>query len=631
MTYPVAPRRIPAGKPLALVSALLSIFPLVTIICPSVAQAQAAAAQTVLVTATRVPTPASEIIADHEVITAEEIALAGDSSLAQLLQKKRGIEIASNGGPGANASVFIRGANTQQNVVLVDGVRVGASTTGGATWSTIPLSQIDHIEIVYGPLSSLYGADAIGGVVQVFTKKGGAYLSPTASIGFGSKATRSQEAGISGSSAGEHAVHFAISAAHTASDGFSAAKPGAGPYTYNADKDGYDRDSASGQVSVLLAPGHELGASLLQSRLASQFDAGPGFDDRSVEKLENTSLYSKNQFVKGWNSTLQLSRSADKNATQASYGPSQFDTTQTTVNWQNDISLGPDLLQVVLEHRKEAVDASEPALVRERTTKSYALAYQLKRGAQLATASIRNDDSSQYGNQTTGSVAYGYRLTGALRFSASAGTSFRAPAFNELYYPQYGVASNKPERGRNAEIGVVYDDGRSQLSASYYHNRISDLLVFVPVCPVDISTHDFGCAYNVNQALLTGLSLGAATSYQHFSVRGALDLQDPRDETTDKRLARRAKRHGTLALEYTAGAFKGGVESVFSSQRFDDAANGDALAGYGLLNFTASYAVTRDWSVFGRWNNATNKDYELARNYATIGSNLFVGVRYGSK
>jgi vitamin B12 transporter len=623
MTHPALFRRQPA-----LAAAVSLIF------CAA-ASAQststASATQTVLVTATRTVQAASDIISDHDTISAEEIALSGHSSLAELLQKRRGIEITTNGGPGSNASVFIRGADTKQNVVLVDGVRVGASTTGGATWSTIPLSQIDHIEIVYGPLSSLYGADAIGGVIQVFTKQGGAYLSPTVSKGFGAKGARVTDAGIAGSSAGAHALRFALRVGQEKADGISASKPGAGAFTYNADRDGYNRDSASGQVSLKLAAGHEVGASFLQSRLSSQFDAGPDFDDSSVEKLENFALHSKNQFIKNWHSQVQLSRSLDKSTAEASYGNSRFDTTRTSFSWQNDIGIGTDLLQLVYEHHKEEVGSSEAALNRARSTNSYAAAYQLKRGAYLGTASLRNDNNSQYGSETTGSLAFAYRFNSNWRASVSGGTSFRAPAFNELYFPDFGIASNRSERGRNSEAGVVFDDGQSTFSASYYRNRITDLLVYAPVCPVEQDTHAFGCAYNINSAQLSGLSLGGSATLRHFTVRAALDLQDPQDATTGKRLARRATKHGSIALEYAAGRYKGGVESVFSDQRFDDAANLDALAGYGLLNFYGSMALNRNWSLFGRWNNALNKDYELARNYATPGGNLFVGLRYGVK
>lgn len=616
-------RKAAALQPLVLASSLAFAFPLAAL-------AETAPSQ-VVVTATRMAQPASDVLADNDIIGAEEIAAAGQVSVAELLQKRRGVEISGNGGSGSYASVFLRGASNYQSIVLVDGVRIGASTTGGATWSTIPLSQIDHIEIIYGPLSSLYGADAMGGVIQIFTKRGSGYLAPTLSLGAGSYGRRQVNAGISGSSSGDNAVRYALNIGSDRSDEFSASTPVSGPYTYNSDKDGYTRRSASGSVSMNLAKGHDIGATFMHSKLEGQFDAGPGFNDRTEEKLGTVSAYSHNQLVPGWQSKLQLSHSVDKNTSFASYGNGFANTTQDDLTWQNDVAIGTDLLQVVLEHRNEEVEADSKALVRERTTNSLALAYQMKSGDHLGTASARHDRNSQFGNHTTGSLAYGYRISRALRASFSAGTSFRAPSINELYYPGYGVASNRPEEGRNVEAGLVYADGNNQLSASLFQNRLTDLIVYAPSCPVEQATHPYGCGYNINKATLAGLSIGGSTGIDAFTLRGSLDFQDPKDDTTGKRLARRAKQHGSLNLEYASGAFKGGVESVFSGPRFNDGGEFTRLGGYGVVNLQASYAVDKDWSLFARWNNIGGKKYELAQGYATAGSNAFVGVRYGFK
>lgn len=618
------------GKPFALAFAIVPLFSV-----PAFSQAaQDALPPSVVVTATRTPQRAIDVLSDNVVITAKDIAQSGQTSLVQLLQQQRGVEVTMNGGPGNSSSVFLRGTNNNQSIVLIDGVRVGSSTLGGATWADIPLPEIDRIEIVYGPLSSLYGADAIGGVIQIFTRKGQGAPRLTASAGAGSYATRIADASVAGSTGGDHDLSYAISAAHEASDGFSATKPG--NLSYNPDKDGYTRDSASGQFGYTLAKDQKIGFNFLSSRLDAQFDSGPStYDARSVQKLENYALYSTNRLASNWTSKLQLSRSTDKARTlssAAASGNSQVDTTQTDVTWQNDVALGADLLQLLAERRKEEVDSSStPVVAGERTTNSFAASYQLKRGAHLAIASLRNDNSSQYGSHTTGAVGYGYRITDALRANASFGTSFRAPTFNELYFPSFGVPSNKPEKGRNTEAGLYYDDGVTQATAVVYRNRLTDLLVTAAACPVDPASHPFGCAYNVDRALLTGITLGASTRAGDFTIRGTLDLQDPRDETTDKLLTRRARQHATVALDYHAGPLQAGAELALSGKRYDDVANRNVLGGYGLLNLYASYAITRDWSAFARWNNVTDKNYELARNYATAGSNGFIGIRYAMK
>ncbi|MGS0744104.1 TonB-dependent receptor domain-containing protein [Glaciimonas sp. GG7] len=587
-----------------------------------------AALEPVLVTATRTAQKASDVLSDNVVISAEDIAQSGQSSLVDLLQRQRGIEVTSTGGPGSISSVFMRGAANSQSVVLIDGVRVGSSISGGATWSSIPLPQIDRIEIVYGPLSTFYGADAMGGVIQIFTKKGSGAPRLTASGGYGSYGTRSMDASVSGATEGDHRFSYAITAAHESATGFSATKP-ASDY-YKPDNTGYKKDSTSGQFGLEISKGNEIGMTFLQSRLNAQYDNGPGYDNRTVQDLQNLALYSKNQFLPWWSSNIQLSQTTDK---QVNFDPdygSIASSRQNNLSWQNDLSIGTDVLQLLAERREEDVTTTD-FTANNRTTNSVAASYLLKRGAHLATVSIRNDNSSQFGTHATGSVGYGYRLTKDWRVNASYGTSFRAPTFIELYYPEYGFASNKPEKGKNAEIGTLYDDGTSTLSATYYRNKITDLIVSTSTCPVEQDTHPYGCAYNVDKATLEGISLGASTKLGNWALRGSLDIQNPRDDTTGLVLARRAKKHGTVALEYGLGAIKTGVELVVSGRRYDDPANTVVLGGYSLLNLYASYDLRANWSLFGRWNNVLNKDYELAKNYATAGSNLFVGVRYGFK
>ena len=588
----------------------------------------------VVVTANRYPQHLSEVLSDTQTISSEDIARSGASSVVDLLQKQRGIEVARNGGPGTAASVFIRGANSNQNIVLVDGVRIGSSTLGTANWSALPLSSIDHIEIVYGPLSTMYGADAMGGVIQIFTKKGDGPARFSAAAGYGSNNTRQVEAQVSGATGGYNSFSYSLAAGKEKSDGYSASKLGASSFTYNPDKDGYDKENVSGQIGFQMAKGHQVGLAFLNSELDAQYDSGPGYDSRSKQKLENISVFTKNEFLPNWTSELRYAEARDKSGDDSaaeSWGKSQIDTKQTDLTWQNDIRFGRDNLQLLASYRDEDVTSTlNKEVTGGRNTKSFAASYNLVRGAHLVSISGRRDDSSAFGTHNTGSVAYGYRITNALRANASYGTSFRAPTFNELYYPGYGLATNKPEQGRNAEVGLRYDDGVSKLSASYYHNKVSDLLVNTSPCPDPLFT-GYGCAYNVNKALLEGLTIAGARKFGAFNVSGNIDLQDPRDETKDKQLVRRAKQHANFAVDYTAGALTSGAEWQLSGKRFDDAANKNVLGGYGLVNLYATYQFTRDWSVLARWNNIANKDYELARFYATPGSKVFVGVRYGMK
>jgi vitamin B12 transporter len=267
---------------------------------------------TVLVTATRTPQRADKMIPDTTVIASDEISRAGPGSVARLLRRQRGIEIVRNGGPGSSTSVFLRGANSNQGVVLVDGMRIGSSTTGAASWNAIPLPSIDHIEIVYGPLSSLYGADAIGGVVQIFTKK---------SEGTPAFSASQVDAAVHGSTAGEHSVSYALSGAREDANGFSFTRPGSP--SYNKDDDGYTRDSMNGRLAIQLAPDIEAGALFLKSRLRAQYDigaelqtSGSRFDDAAnVDRLGGyglLNLYTTWRFAPDWSLPLRLDNAADK-------------------------------------------------------------------------------------------------------------------------------------------------------------------------------------------------------------------------------------------------------------------------------------------------------------------------------
>ncbi|MBC3861880.1 TonB-dependent receptor [Undibacterium jejuense] len=611
-------------KPLAISLAVAAAFS-----ANASAQSVPNNAQNVVVTAGRQVQAAKDVLADNVVITSEQIANAGSESLVDLLQQQRGIEITRNGGAGTTSSVLMRGGSNAQNVVLIDGVRYSSSTLGGASWETIPLGQIDHIEIVYGPLSSLYGADAMGGVIQIFTKKGNGPAALTASVGAGSYGLRKMQAGVSGSSGNE--FNYALNVGHENNIGFSATNPNAGKYSYNADKDGYKLDSASGNFNWQLAPGYETGVKFMQSRLNAQFDAGSSYDDHSVEQLQTIAVYGKAKVNDIWTANLQVAQSNTLGYTDASYGQSQIDTHQNLFSLQNDIRLGKDVLQVIAESRQEKVRGTTAELNQKRTTNSVAASYVWKLDAHLASVSIRNDNSSVYGSNTTGSLAYGYRLTPDWRVNASYGTSFRAPTFNELYYPGYGIASNQPEKAKNAEIGVYYEQGSSQLSAVYYQNKATNLLVSTNVCPVQQSTHRYGCAYNVDKATMSGLTLGANTRFGDLALRGALDIQNPVDDTTGKRLARRAKQHASFSAEYTLAQAKLGVETIFSGDRFDNVTNTRTLSGYSLMNLYGTYALNKDLSAVARWNNALNKDYALAYGYNTPGSNVYVGLNYGFK
>ena len=229
----------------------------------------------IIVTATRTPMKANDVLADNVYIGPEEIEQAGQTSLVELLQRQKGVTISSYGTGGSNASVFLRGTTNNQTLVLIDGVRIDDTINGGTNWSVIPLAIIDHIEIIFGPQSSLYGSDAIGGVIQIFTKKGDGPPKVGASFGYGSYGTSISEASINGSTQGDQKIRYSLAASQTLSMGFNTIAPNNKDGLIASARTGYVQDSITGRLSQEWNKGQELGLQFLNSRLNNQF---PGLD-----------------------------------------------------------------------------------------------------------------------------------------------------------------------------------------------------------------------------------------------------------------------------------------------------------------------------------------------------------------
>jgi len=572
----------------------------------------------IVVTAARSPQPLSELIADVTVIGPEEIARAGAQSLTELLARQPGVEIVMNGGRGSVSGIFLRGANSNHTLVLVDGLRMSSSTVGTTTLEAIPLDQIERIEILRGPASSLYGADALGGVIQVFTRGGGEQLAANASVGYGGYRTRNISGGVSG---GYGPWWFALQAGHRQSDGFNAIGNPAN-FSYNPDRDGYDDNSASGSVAFRFAPDHELSAQFLRSRLNAQFDAGPGFDDRTITTVESYAVLSRDRLAAFWMSKLQAAESSDNSDSQTGFGASRFKTRQRQYAWQNDFTLPRGRLSLAAERREERVDSTVAFPVTGRSTNAFVGVYQLHEGPHALQANLRRDESSQFGGRSSGALAYGYAIATGLRASASYGTAFKAPTFNDLYFPGFSNPNLRPESARNAELALRYARGETVAAVVAYRNRVRDLIVF----QCDAS---FNCApQNVANATLQGVTLELQQRFAQTELKASADLQRPTDDATGKLLPRRSRRHAALAIMQMFGPWRVGAEVLTASARFDDAANTRRMGGYAIANLLAEYALVPSWTLFARIDNAFDKRYELAADYNSARASVFAGVRY---
>ena len=574
------------------------------------------------VTATRSSQPIADVLADITVIGAEEIARAGAQSVAELLQRQPGVEIVQNGGAGAVSGVFLRGANRGQTLVLIDGVRIASSSAGATSLEAIALDQIDRIEILRGPASSLYGADAIGGVVQLFTRRGTAAFSGNTSAGFGTYGTWDAKGGASGT-AGPWRI--AVQAAAKASRGYNAIASPAN-FQFNPDSDGYSSRSVSANAGLTLAPEQELTGQFFRSRLDNQFDGGPDFDDRTITVSETWQVASRNRLAPFWVSRLSAGAGIDDSRTLTGDGDFPFNTTQRQYAWENEFSLPAGALTAGVERREEQVANDVGFPVTERNTNSLFGIYRLRVGEHALQANLRRDDSSQYGGKNTGAFTYGYRLAPSLRVTAGYATGFKAPSFNDLYYPGFANPGLAPETSRNFEAGAYWNGDVAGASlearAIAYRNRVSQLIVFQ--CDVD-----FNCApHNVDRATLQGVTLGLeARADSGAIVAMSLDLQSPEDDVTGRLLPRRARRHGALTAGYPLGPVRAGVELIASSLRYDDPANLVKMGGYAIVNLTAEWPLSPGFTLFARADNVFDKSYELAAGYATGGATVYAGVR----
>jgi vitamin B12 transporter len=574
----------------------------------------------VVVTASRSPELLTDLIADVTYIGSEEIARSGVQSLAELLQRQPGVEIVTSGGPASTTGVFLRGANSNQTLVLIDGLRVGSASSGTPPLEAIPLDQIDHIEILRGPAASLYGADAIGGVIQVFTRGARAGFNANASAGYGTYATSSLAGGVSGAT---NPWRFALQAGHRESAGFQAIGNPANPDFNPGRRDGYTDQNGSGRIAYSFAPEQQVSAQFFRSRLNAQFDSGPDFDARTFTTVESYAVASQNRLASFWTSRLEAGESrADSDSRATFCPPCRFDTRQRQYSWQNDLGLPLGSLVLAAERREEHLDSDTAFAVTSRNTNAAVAVYQLRAGPNALQANLRRDQSSQFGGRTSGAIAYAYTMAAGLRASASYGTAFKAPTFNDLYYPGFSNSDLKPETARNFETALRFARGEVSAGIVAYRNRVRDLIVF----QCDAS---FNCApQNVAAATLEGVTIELQWLSGGTSVKASVDFARPRDDATGNLLPRRAQRYAAVELTHAFGALQLGIQASAASARFDDAANTRRMGGYAIVNVTAEYLLAPRWALFALLGNAFDQRYQLAADYNTPGANVFAGVRY---
>lgn len=576
----------------------------------------------VVVTANRLAQSADNSLSPVTVITRQDIEQSQAQSLEDLLRGQVGIDISNNGGQGKTSSVFLRGTNSDHVLVLVDGIKIGSATTGTSAFQDIPLALIDHIEIVRGPLSSLYGSEAIGGVIQIFTRKGNAHARQSFAIGGGSYYTRQGSATISGGYGQGGWYSLGISGFGT--QGFNACQGSltAGCYTIEPDKDGYRNLSGQVRLGWRFAGGNEAQVNALRTTGDNRYDGSTSNESKTAQDIVGASL--NLNILPFWLAKFQLGQSQDDsdNYLNGVY-KSRFDTRRNSASWQNNFSLNAkQTLTAGIDWQRDQIDSTTNYSVTSRDDTGMFAEYLARLGAQSLQLSLREDHNQQFGSTTTGNAAWGYRFSRHLHMSIAYGTAFKAPSFNELYYPGFGNTHLQPERSRSLDIGLSSHTRTLQWSIHVYETRVKDMI-------------GYDASYtpaNINSARIRGIETVLGKQFRHWMIHANLSLLRPINKAAGanygKLLSRRAEQLFSLSVDYKLARWSIGGRLRGEGRRYDDLANTQVLGGYATLDLLSEYRFAKNWRLQGRVANVFNKVYQTAYLYNQPGRGVYLTLRY---
>ncbi|MDO4238314.1 TonB-dependent receptor [Pseudomonas sp.] len=568
----------------------------------------------VVISANRQVQARNDSSAANTVFTRADIDRLQPDSVTDLLSRVPGVQVAPTGGRGSLPGIYIRGTKSAQSLVLVDGQRIANTTSGDSGLQYLNVDQIERVEVLRGSRSVIYGSDAIGGVIQVFTRRNAEQgLQPRVKLGFGSHQTWERSVGLSG---GDEQTRFNLGASLDETAGINSTHQS---FPSDGDHDAYRNQSLSLNLSHSFSDALELGFNLLDNRGKSEYDnsfgrydfaTGQSFGQKPYTDYTVSSAggYVDATLSKGWQSRLELGHSENRDTKRDTLSDdfSVFNTYRDSVNWQNDLTLNERNSLIVGGDWYEDRFHGSTAFTEDSRWNRAAFVQHRFHGEWFSTElGLRRDQNQQFGGQNSWSGTLTVPINPDNDVLLSYSEGLRAPTFNDLYYPdtQYSNPNLQPETSKSYEVqwrSQLADSTR--LEASLYRTDLSDAIIL-----------DGGKPQNVASARINGVE--AALKQELFGWQGNLgvSLIDPRDRDSGHTLARRARR--TLNLDLDRQFDKVGVGASWQaiSSSYDDEANRNRLGGYALLGLRSSWALNREVSLSLKVDNVLDKSYARAK------------------
>ena len=579
------------------------------------AAAGSPALEPVVVTATRTESPAGEVLASVDLVWRDDLVRMPAADLGDALRFVPGVEVARLGGPGQQTSLFLRGTESNHVLVLIDGLRMNPGTIGTAAIQNVAPEFVERVEVVKGPRSTLYGSDAIGGVINIITRRG-AVQADSVQAGYGDYDTRSASfsAGI-----GDERAEASIAASWLDSAGF--------PIRSGDDTDrGYENTSfnayaraGAGPVDLSLSAWYASGTSEYSDFFVTPVD----------QDFENTALALTADFAptEAWSSKFTVAHAIDD--LEQNQSADFLDTKRNTVDWQNDFAVADAhtvTAGVLWQDEQADAESFGAPYAADTTTSQLYLQDQAEFGSHRLLLGAAYTDHETFGGHATWNAEYGYAFEAGSLVTFAAGTAFRAPDATDLY----GFGGNpdlEPEESQSFEASWRQAVGeRQSFSLTAFRNDIDELIEFVVIDPDTFE----GENRNVAKARIEGIEAAWQYDGEHWGARAAATLQDPRDRTTDARLLRRARENYTAAIARRFGdGHEVAVDLLYAGERRDFGFPSQAvLPAYWLANLSAKVALSERFTLVARVENLFDEDYELASGYNTMGQSFFGALRY---